>query len=129
MKNQPSLTYQGVYPIGDTDPNNLPVHDLDAVLAYYVDLGFTVETRTAQPHPSARLRRDQVIIGLAQNGGDPEQASCYMEVSDVEAAHAELLNRDLGPTEIRTDQHDGATYRVFFVRDPDGLCYCLGQQQ
>jgi catechol 2,3-dioxygenase-like lactoylglutathione lyase family enzyme len=126
MKKQ--ARYKGVYAIGDTDPANLPVRDLDAALPYYAHLGFTVEARKEEP-PSARLRRDQAVIRLVENGGDPEQASCYIEVSDIEAAYAELQHQDLNLTEIRTDRHGGEAYRVFFVSAPDGLCYCLGQQQ
>lgn len=121
--------YKGVYAIGETDPANLPVRNLDAALPYYAHLGFIVEARKEEPHPSARLRRDQAVIRLVENGGNPEQASCYIEVSDIEAAYAELQHQDLDLTEVRTDQHGGEAYRVFFVRAPDGLCYCLGQQQ
>lgn len=126
---QTQSLYQSVHPIGDTDPNNLPVGDLEAALPYYVEnLGFTVESRTTEPHPAAVIARDGIRMRLAENGGDPEQASCYLAVSDVDAALAELTGKGLDLSAIRLDQHAGKSYRVFFVRAPDGLCYCLGQQ-
>jgi lactoylglutathione lyase len=121
--------YQSVHPIGDTDPNNLPVGDLKAALPYYVEkLGFTVESRSTEPHPAAVIARNGVRMRLAENGGDPGQASCYIAVSDVDQAFAELSGQDLDMSALRVDQHGGKSYRVFFVRAPDGLCYCLGQQ-
>lgn len=120
--------YNAVFPIGESDPADLPVRDLEAALPFYqMAMGFTLTSRAEAPCPSAVLVRDAVEIRLAQNGGDPEQASCYISVSDVDAAFQELWDRGVNPTEIRTDEHDGRRYRVFFVRAPDGLCYCLGQ--
>jgi len=126
---QAKSVYQSVYPIGDTDPNNLPVENLETAVPYYVqNLGFTVEARSAEPHPAAVIARDGVRMRLAQNGGDPGQASCYISVSDVDQALAELQGKGLDLSEPRVDEHEGKKYRVFFVRAPDGLCYCLGQQ-
>jgi lactoylglutathione lyase len=123
-------TYNSVFPIGDTDPQNLPVGDLETSVAYYREgLGFAVKSRSASPHKSAVLLRDAIEIGLAENGGDPEQASCYIGVSDVDLARQELSEKGLEPSAIRIDEHNGKTYRVFFLRAPDGLCYCFGQQQ
>lgn len=123
-------TYNAVHPIGNTDPKNLPVPNLESALPFYEQaLGFTVRSRAATPCPSAVIARDGVEIVLAENGGDPEQASCYIAVSDVDLAYRELWDRSVNPTDIRTDEHEGRKYRVFFVRAPDGLCFCLGQQQ
>jgi hypothetical protein len=122
-------TYNAVSPIGETDPKNLPVPDLESALPFYEQaLGFTVRSRSRSPYPSAVIVRDGVEMLLAENGGDPEQASCYISVSDVDLAYRELWDRGVNPTDIRTDNHAGKKYRVFFVRAPDGLCYCLGQQ-
>ena len=56
---------------------NLPVRDLAAALPFYETvLGFRVETRSATPHQSAVLTRDQVQMRLAENGGDPSQDGC-----------------------------------------------------
>jgi lactoylglutathione lyase len=123
-------TYNSVFPIGDADPQNLPVGDLEASVDYYQEaLGFAVKSRSASPHQSAVLMRDAIEIGLAENGGDPEQASCYIGVSDVDLAREELTAKGLDVSAIRTDEHNGKTYRVFFLRAPDGLCYCFGKQQ
>jgi predicted enzyme related to lactoylglutathione lyase len=122
-------TFNRVAPIGDTDPKNLPVPDLESALPFYEQaLGFTVRSRSSSPHPSAVIARDDVEMVLAENGGDPEQASCYLAVSDVDLAYREFWDRGVNPTDIRTDDHGGKKYRVFFVRAPDGLCFCLGQQ-
>lgn len=121
--------YNSVHPIGDTDPKNLPVPDLESALPFYERaLGFTVRSRAASPHPSAVIARDGMEMVLAENGGDPEQASCYIAVSDVDLAYRELWDRGVNPSDLRLDDHGGKKYRVFFVRAPDGLCFCLGQQ-
>lgn len=123
------VAFQAVSPIGNSDPRNLPVRDLEAALPFYQEtLGFTVVARTDHPHQGATLRRDAVTLGLVENGGDPQQASCYIAVSDVEGARAELNERRLDISPIRVDQYGGQAYRVFFLRAPDGLCYCLGEQ-
>jgi catechol 2,3-dioxygenase-like lactoylglutathione lyase family enzyme len=120
--------FKSVHPIGDTDPLNLPVADVDQAAGYYEKyLGFTVKSRSDAPHRAAVLSRDGIEIRLAENGGDPAQASCYISVSDVDLAFQELKGRGLDLSPIRTDNHNNQSYRVFFVRAPDGLCYCLGQ--
>src|SRR5262249_52327867 len=56
------------------DNMNLPVRDVAAALPFYETiLGFRVLSRSDSPHNSAVLARDQVEIGLAENGGDPTQ--------------------------------------------------------
>ncbi len=121
--------YLAVYPIGDTDPTNLPVPDIESALPYYTDrLEFGVVAREESPVHRALIRRDEITLGLAETGGDPEQASCYLSVSDVEAARAEAEAAGLRPSPLRVDDHGGARYRVFFLRDDVGLCYCLGQR-
>jgi predicted enzyme related to lactoylglutathione lyase len=125
---QQSISYKAIFPIGDSDPNDMPVRDLEQALPFYeAAMGFTVRSRGDSPR-SAVIARDQVEMRLAENGGEPEQASCYMSVSDVDAAFQELWERGAKPSQIRVDEHGGKKYRVFFVRAPDGLCYCLGQQ-
>lgn len=122
--------YQSVHPIGDTDPRNLPVQDVVAAAQFYTThLGFTITDQSETPVRSRTLRRDNIELVLAENGGDPEQASVYIETSDVEAARAELQDNGLDIAPLRADTYGGNTYRVFFVRAPDGLCYCLGQKQ
>jgi hypothetical protein len=124
MKKQ--ATYQAIYPIGDSDPGNMPVANLAQSVKYYEGLGFQVKSHTETPNPTTVIARDGIEIGLVVNGGDPEQASCYIAVDDVELARQELLDQQADVSDIRLDQHDDSTYRVFFLRDDEGLCFCLG---
>jgi len=93
-------------------------------------MGFTVVSRLDNP-PRAVLSRDEIQIGLSENGGDPMQEGCFFEVDDVEEAFAELKSRGLPKDEagFRIDKHGETMWKVFFVVAPDGLCYCLGQRQ
>jgi hypothetical protein len=120
-----TLSFSGVYPIGDTDVNSLPVKHLGPAIGYYTQvLGFSVVSREEK---KAVLVRDQARIGLAENGGDPEQASCYFAVGDVEGLRRELEAKGIEPSAIRTDEHEGKQYRVCFAREPYGVCFCFGQ--
>ena len=114
------------------DALNLPVADLKEALSFYETvMGFRVLSRQTSPCRSAVLGRDAVQIGLAENGGDPSQEGCFFRVDDVEAAFAELKAHGLGRDEagFGVQQYGDASYRVFFVIAPDGLCYCLGERQ
>ena len=114
------------------DQMNLPVESVDAALPFYETImGFKVLSRAEAPIKQAVLGRDDIQIGLAENGGDPSQEGCFFEVDDVEAVFAELRSNGLGRevAGYRIDQHGDTRYRVFFVVAPDGLCYCLGQLQ
>jgi lactoylglutathione lyase len=93
--------------------------------------GFRVASKQDAPHKSVILARDNVQIGLAENGGDPAQEGCFFEVDNVEAAFAELKANGLQKEEagFRIDRHGDAAWKVFFVVAPDGLCYCLGERQ
>src|SRR5829696_7308941 len=113
------------------DAMNLPVRDLEAAIPFYEGvMGFEVVSRQDGPQKSAVLRRDDVQIGLAENGGEPELEGCFFEVDDVEAAFEDLRQRGLGRDDAgyRVDRHGSNSFRVFFVVAPDGLCYCLGQR-
>ena len=78
------------------DNMNLPVRDLVAALPFYENvLGFRVVSRGDTPHNAAVLARDQVQIGLAENGGDPTQDGCAFHVKDVEGLFAEFKVRGL----------------------------------
>ncbi|HEU4794356.1 MAG TPA: hypothetical protein VFT02_01925, partial [Pyrinomonadaceae bacterium] len=83
------------------------------------------------PHKAAVLSRDDIKIGLAENGGDPGQEGCFFEVDDVEAAYAELRANGFQKEDpdYQVDQHSDGPWKVFYVVAPDGLCYCLGQRQ
>jgi lactoylglutathione lyase len=114
------------------DNMNLPVGDLVLALPFYETvLGFQVVSRSSTPHNSAVLARDQVQIGLAENGGDSTQDGCAFHVSDVEALFGEFkangLHKELSEFDI--EQHDNVAWKVFYVVAPDGLCYWFGERQ
>ena len=114
------------------DAMNLPVEDLDSAIPYYEKtFGFRVVSRQDAPHKSVVLARDNIQIGLAENGGDPTQEGCFFEVDNAEAAFGELKRNGLAKEEadFRIDRYGDTSYRVFFVVAPDGLCYCLGERQ
>jgi catechol 2,3-dioxygenase-like lactoylglutathione lyase family enzyme len=113
------------------DAMNLPVADLDAAIPFYETImGFRLLSREDVPRKLAVLGRDEIQIGLAENGGDPTQEGCFFEVDNIEAAFAELKANGLAKEEadFRIDKHGESSFRVFFVIAPDGLCYCLGER-
>jgi lactoylglutathione lyase len=114
------------------DNMNLPVPDLDAAVPFYEKvLGFRVVSRSEAPHRSAVIGRDRVQMRLAENGGDPSQDGCAFHVNNLEALFAEFnangLNKD--ESAFSTEERGGATWKVFFVVAPDGLCYWFGERQ
>jgi catechol 2,3-dioxygenase-like lactoylglutathione lyase family enzyme len=114
------------------DNLNLPVRDLAASLPFYETvLGFRVLSGGDTPHKSAVLGRDQVQIGLAENGGDSTQDGCAFHVNDLQSLFAEFnangLHKEL--SEFDREQHDGVAWQVFYVVAPDGLCYWFGERQ
>jgi catechol 2,3-dioxygenase-like lactoylglutathione lyase family enzyme len=114
------------------DKMNLPVANVEAAIGFYETImGFQVLSRNDSPRKSVILERDSVQIGLAENGGDPEQEGCFFEVDNVETAFAELQANGLGrdDADFRLDQHGDTVWKVFFVIAPDRLCYCLGERQ
>jgi len=128
MKNK--ATFKTAEPY-QQDAMNLPVEDLEKAIPFYETImGFQMTSRQDSPHKSAVLSRDQIQIGLAENGSDPTQDGCFFEVDDVEAAFMELKTNGLDNEEVgyRVDKYGDTSFRVFFVVAPDGLCYCLGQR-
>lgn len=118
--------FQSVSPIGDTDIKALPVCALGPAIAYYTQvLGFTLVVRTEK---SAVLSRDSAEIVLEVNDKDPGDASCYFAVSDVDALHAEYTAKGIEPSAPRVDSYGGKQFRVFFAKEPYGVCFCFGQQ-
>ncbi len=114
------------------DNMNLPVKDLAVALPFYETvLGFQVVSHSETPHKSAVLARDEVQIALAENGGDSTQDGCAFHVKHLEALFAEFKANGLQKeiSEFDTEQRDGATWKVFFVVAPDGLCYWFGEKQ
>ena len=119
------IVFNSVSPIGDTNVNALHINNLDTALDFYTGvLGFTVVSRQEK---SATLKRDSTAIGLEANDADPDQASVYFGVSDVEALRNELNEKGTDVSPLRVDEHDGRKYRVFFAREPFGVCFCFGQ--
>jgi len=114
-----------------SDKMNLPVEKVEQAIPYYETvMGFKVVSRATTPYNSVTLSRDDVQIGLAENGGDPSQEGCFFEVDNVENAFAELQANGLGQQEPKfsTERYgSGSAYKVFFVIAPDGLCYCIGE--
>jgi hypothetical protein len=90
-----------------------------------------VISRSDTPCRSAVLARDQVQIGLAENGGNPSQDGCAFHVKDLDALLSELRASGLQKerSEIGVEDHGGASWRVFYVVAPDGLCYWFGERQ
>jgi catechol 2,3-dioxygenase-like lactoylglutathione lyase family enzyme len=123
--------FKSAIPYAD-DAMNLPVQNVDTAIPYYEKIfGFRVVSRQGAPHKAAILARDDIQIGLAENGGDPTQEGCFFEVDNVESAFTELKSNGLEKDEagFRIDQHGDTAWKVFFVVAPDGLCYCLGERQ
>ena len=111
---------------------SLPVADLAAALPFYETvLGFRVLSRTDTPHRGAVLGRDEVQIGLAENGGDSTQDGCAFHVKGLDALFAEFkangLQKEL--SEFDTERRGDAVWKVFYVVAPDGLCYWFGERQ
>ena len=122
-------TFKRAVPYAD-NVMNLPVADVEAAIPYYEKtFGFRVVSRTNEPHKSVVLARDEIQIGLAENGGDPTQEGCFFEVNDIEAAFAEIKGKPPAETDLRIDKHGDESLRVFFVVAPDGLCYMIGERQ
>jgi catechol 2,3-dioxygenase-like lactoylglutathione lyase family enzyme len=114
------------------DAMNLPVENVEAALPFYETvMGFQLVSRKDSPWKSAILGRDDIRIGLAENGGDPSQEGCFFEVDNAEAAFAELKSNGLKKekADFRIDRHGDVSFKVFFVIAPDGLCCCLGERQ
>ena len=121
--------YKRAAPYAD-DAMNLPVADVEAAIPFYeTTFGFRVVSRAASPHESVVLARDDVQIGLAENGGDPTQEGCFFEVDNAVAAFEEIKGKAPAESDFRIDKFGAVSYRVFFVVAPDGLCYMVGERQ
>ena len=98
------------------DAMNLPVQNVDTAIPYYEKVfSFRVVSRQDAPHKSVILARDNIQIGLAENGGDPTQEGCFFEVDDVETAFAELKSNGLEKEEagFRIDRYGDTSWQVF----------------
>jgi lactoylglutathione lyase len=113
------------------DKMNLPVNDLKSAIPFYeATMGFQVLSKENNPD-KAILSRDNIQIGLSENGGDPSQDGCFFEVDNIEKAFSELTGRGLKKeiSDINTELHEETSWKVFYVVAPDGLCYCIGERQ
>ena len=109
---------------------NLPVADVESAIPFYEQtFNFRLVSKQDAPVKSAVLGRDQIQIGLAENGGDPTQEGCYFEVDDIEAAYEVIKGVKPSDSDLKTQTYGSKTSKVFFVVAPDGLCYMIGQPQ
>lgn len=113
------------------DKMNLPVHNREAALPFYKTImGFRLASQNDQPHKYAVLERDDIQIGLAENGGDPSQDGCFFEVENAANAFEELKTNGLEKeiSDFANEKHGDTSWKVFYVVAPDGLCYCFGER-
>lgn len=113
------------------DNMNLPVQNVASALPFYETvLGFRLVSRGDSPHNSAVLARDQIQIGLVENGGDSTQDGCAFHVTGLQSLFAEFkangLQKELSEPSI--EQRSGVAWKVFYVVAPDGLCYWFGER-
>ena len=112
------------------DALNLPVAEVASAVGFYEEtFGFRLVSMGDQPYKHAVLARDQIQIGLAENGGDPSQEGCFFEVDDVAAAFAEIKSAKANVSEPGIQKVNGKSFMAFFVVAPDGLCYMIAQPQ
>lgn len=126
-----SAHFKDAFPYKD-DKMNLPVHDVEAAIPFYETvMGFKLISKENSPRNKAILGRDDIEIGLCENGGDPTQEGCVFEVDNIENAFAELTERGLKKeiSAINTEVHGKTKWRAFYVMAPDGLCYFIGEKQ
>lgn len=123
--------YKNAWPY-QKDKTALPVRNLEAALPFYeCVMKFVVTERKTDTFNAAILSRDAIQIGLAENGGDPEQDGCFFEVNNVAQALNELKEAGLKKeaSDLKMQKHGETHWKVFFVIAPDGLCYCIGEKQ
>ena len=128
---KPKAIFKNAWPY-QRDAMNLPVADVAASIPFYQAVfDFKLLSQADNPVKSAVLVRDEIKIGIAENGGDPTQDGCFFEVDNAESAFAELKANGLEKeiSEFSIQKHGETNWKVFFVVAPDGLCYCLGEKQ
>ena len=123
----PNLRFISASPYQD-DVLNLPVHDLSVSIRFYEKfMKFQVIRRETKPYQLAILSRDEVKIGLAENGGDPEQEGVYFTVNSVKQAFDFFSSNgleNLDDSSLSTSINEDG---MFFIVAPDRLCYCFGE--
>ncbi len=124
------VIYKNAWPY-QQDKMNLPVANLDEAISFYETImGFERVAVSDTPHRSAVLSRNEIEIGLAENGGDPTQDGCFFEVNSVQEAFDELKTNGLDKEkpDFSFQKHGTTLWKVFFIIAPDGLCYCIGER-
>jgi catechol 2,3-dioxygenase-like lactoylglutathione lyase family enzyme len=125
------VIYKNAWPY-QQDKMSLPVENIDNSVPFYeAIMGFEKVSQNDSPHKTAILKRNEVEIGLTENGGDPTQDGCFFEVNSVEDAFNELKTNGLNQQspDFSFQKHGTTLWKVFFVIAPDGLCYCIGERQ
>jgi catechol 2,3-dioxygenase-like lactoylglutathione lyase family enzyme len=114
----------------------VPVRDVEVAKEFYLSkLGFHLDADT-QPTPSMRVvhmtppgSACSVVIGPVLLGeGDSQRTapSLQLVVTDIEAAHAELVGRGVEVGDLQVlDPRDGGTF--MFFADPDGNNWAVQQ--
>ena len=103
------------------DKMNLPVKELEASIPFYETvMGFNIISTKSEPYKTVILGRDEIEIGLSENGGDPSQEGCFFAVDDVEAAFAELKSRGLNKEDAgyRITPKLRTKFPDLFLREP-----------
>ncbi|MFN8356807.1 MAG: VOC family protein [Spirosomataceae bacterium] len=114
------------------DKMALPVQNCNLAVSFYEHyMGFNIVEYQSGHYPAVILQRDDVQIGLCENGGDPTQDGCFFEVDDLVSLLNELTSSGLQKeiSNISFQNHGDSLWKVFFVTAPDGLCYCFGERQ
>ena len=115
--------FKAAYPY-QKDVLALPVTDLESASRWYCNhFGMVEVERRGQPVPAVVLERDGTRIGFSINGGDATQDGAAVLVTNIEALKDELERNEVKIGNWRIDERNGRKYQVFFVVEPDGLCY------
>ena len=113
------------------DTMHLPVANVAAALPFYETvLGFRVLSRGETPCAHAVLARDDVQIGLEENGGDPTQDGCAFHVRGLSEMFTEFATNGLvaSSPDFSIEHRDGVAWTVGYIVAPDGLCYWFGER-
>ena len=115
----PAPTFEAVTP-------RLPVHDVDAHLAFYIDgLGLRLGWKWGDPVTHANVCRNEVSFDLISvPPGNEGTAMAYVQVRGIDAYHAELTARGIRAGDVG-DRPYGM--RDFEVIDPSGNRIAFGQ--
>lgn len=104
----------------------LPVANVEELLAFYVgSLGFRLGWTWGEPATHANVCRNEVSLDLISvPKGREGTAMAYVEMSGVDAYHAELAGRNVAITAV---QNRAYGMRDFEVVDPCGNRIAFGQ--